>query len=378
MAKAKRRKKAAPVRRRRRVGRKKNASTKTKRSAAARKAARTRAANKHKRSLAAKKAARSRKRKNPGRKTRTRKRSGWTKAKRRAAGRKAARTRSRRKNPSRRRRRKNYYEARRWARPKHIKGAMKGHARKGRYKTKRRRKNPSRASYRRRYTRRRNPGDLMGLMMTRVVPVAASLYMSRLISGKLAGKIPGLDKIDEKYRSPALAAILFGAGHFLTGNKSPVKMLKKHREGIMVGLGINLLDKILGAFAPENVKSMFGVSAYDEDIYGPALSDYVSVDDYVAIGDVPPIQDDITLADYVQIGDDGLEQDLGMEMDLGDFANRHLGGVSRSAMQAPSGHKKYLAPVPARPFTTPVPDFSKGFDNPNRLYTGIFSGGFGF
>lgn len=232
--------------------------------------------------------------------------------------------------------------------------------------------------------------------MKHALPVAASLYISRLLSGKLMGKIPGIDKIPEKFRGPAFAGGLLFVGHFLTGPKTPIKMLRKHRQGIMVGLGINLIDKVLAAFAPENVKSMFGISNYDEDIYGPALADYVSVDDYVQIGDdVPPIQDDITLADYIQIGQyegEGLEedlgavyqdlgvleQDLGVEMDLGrDFADRRLGGVSRSSMQAPIGHKRMLAPVPPRSFTKPVPEFSAAFDKSDRLYTGIFNGGFG-
>lgn len=241
----------------------------------------------------------------------------------------------------------------------------------------------------------------MDLMMTKVIPVAGSLYVARLVSGKLAGRIPGMDMVPEKMRGPALAALLLGIGHFATGRKSPVKMLKKQREGIMVGLGINLVDKLLVAFAPADVSGMFGLSG-DEDIYGPALADYVSVDDYVQIGNVPPIQDDITLADYVQIGQyegEGLEedlgaieqdlgmleQDLGVEMDLGndaprgaDFADRRLGGVTRSSMAAPIGRKRYLAPVPARSFTKQVPHFNDAFDASGRVYAGIFNGGFGF
>jgi len=114
----------------------------------------------------------------------------------------------------------------------------------------------------------------------------------------------------------------------------------------------------------------------------------IGLSEYVAIGAAPPIQDNITLADYVQVGeyeqDLGMEQDLGLEQDLGvleqdlgsDFADRHLGGVSRSSMQAPVGTMKYLAPVPPRSFTSPVPSFNDNFDNPDRLYTGNFSGGF--
>jgi hypothetical protein len=113
------------------------------------------------------------------------------------------------------------------------------------------------------------------------------------------------------------------------------------------------------------------------------IGQYVTVDDYVSI-DGTPLNDQLTLDGYEEAL--GLEQDLGMEMDLGDmyadlgddFANRHLGGVSRSAMRAPIGHKKYLAPVPERSFTAAVPHINDmTFDKPDKLYTGIFGGGFG-
>lgn len=223
--------------------------------------------------------------------------------------------------------------------------------------------------------------SIMKIMTQHVVPVVASLYVSRLISGKLSGRIPGMNSIPAQFRQPALAAILLGAGHLLTGKKTPIKMLQKHRIGIMTGLGINLVDKILGAFAPENVKAMFGVS--DSDIYGPSLEDYVSVNDYMSIG-ATPIDDDITLADYVQVGD--YEEDLGMEMDLGEmysdmgssggFADRHLGGVHRNQMLGPVGHAPSRRAIPARSFQKPVPAFNADFDNPDRLYTGIFGGGY--
>lgn len=385
MAKTKRRK--APVRRRRRkvaVKRKRrNPTSKAKRSAAARKVARTHAANK--RSAAAK-----RRRKPTTRRRRRNPVAAMRRRRRRPAAKKAVRRRNpRKRSPVKRRRsakrRRNPMAARRYS------------------TARRRRRNPSR---RRRNThRRRNPdsGSLMDLFMKSVIPVAGSLYVSRLISGRLAGKIPGLDRVPEHFRSPVLAAALLAGGHYLTGKKGPVKMLQKHRTGIMTGLGINFLDKVIGAFAPSHIKTMFGISNYGEDIYGPALDDYVSVDDYVAVGNAPPIQDDITLSDYVavgQYGGEGLEeelgqdiyqdlgqdiyQDLGVEMDLGTtmaeplgFADRRLGGVHRNQMRAPIGHKRYTAPVPARSFTKQVPQFGDQFDASDRLYTGIFGGGYG-
>jgi hypothetical protein len=217
-------------------------------------------------------------------------------------------------------------------------------------------------------------------MLDWVAPAAVSLYAARLISGKLAGHIPGISMVPAQFRSPALAAGMFALGHYLT-KKGPIKLLKKRRLPIMIGLGINLFDKVISAFAPAHIKEMVG------------LSDYVSVSDYVQIGGVP-IQDDITLSDYVQVGQyegEGLEedlgalqqdlgilqQDLGVEMDLGGFSNRNLGGVARSSMVAPVGHKRYLAPVPTRSFTKEVPHFDDEFDASDRVYTGNFAGGFG-
>lgn len=292
--------------------------------------------------------------------------------------------------------------------PAHSKAARKGWrkrksaaatapVRKGRKKNparRMRRHNPAKSVYARRYgarRRKRNPSNgkgLMGLMTQHVLPVAASLYASRLVSGKLSGRVPLLDRVPEQFRQSILAGGMFAAGHYAT---KKVRQLQKYRNGIMIGLGVNLLDKVLGAFAPESVKSMFGISNYGTDIYGPALSDYVAVNDYVAV-DGTPIQDNITLSEYVAVDGyegEGLEQelgavyqdlgevyqDLGAEQDLGDFADRNFGGVSRSAMRAPVGHKRYLAPVPARSFTAPIPAFGGGFDKPEKLYTGVFAGG---
>ncbi len=208
-------------------------------------------------------------------------------------------------------------------------------------------------------------------ILKQALPVAASLYAARFITGKYMASVPGISSLPAKAQQPAIAALLAVAGHFAT---QKVKPLKKHRTGIMTGLAINLIDKIFAAVAP-SVATQVGVG------------DYVAIGQYMTVDGAPPIDDNITLADYVSV--DGyeealgmeqdlgmIEQDLGMEMDLGDFANRNLGGVSRSAMQAPIGHKSFLAPVPARSFTAPVPDFSDSFDKPSKLHTGIFSGGF--
>jgi len=313
----------------------------TKRRAAAKKAARTRAAKKRMRSLAAKKAAATRRRRNPARKTaRRRRKNPWSEKKTQKVTRRVARG--------------------------HRKAAMKGWRR-------RKRKNPAPMSYKRRYNRRRrNPAGIMDLVM-QVVPVAGSLYGSRLLTGMVSDR---LTMIPETFRKPAVAGGILIAGHFAT---QKVVALRKYRAGVMVGLGINLLDKFISAFAPESLKGMLGVSDYGTDIYGPALSEYVTVG-------ATPIEDDITLADYVAVDDyvaigefeaelGQIEADLGMEMDLGDFADRKLGGVARSSMQAPIGSKRYLAPVPTRSFTKVVPPIGQDYDKSDLLYTGIFAGG---
>lgn len=198
------------------------------------------------------------------------------------------------------------------------------------------------------------------------------------MSGQLLTmNVPGLTAIPERARGTVMSGAVLGAGYFLMYAKKGPKLFKKQRDQIMVGFGINFADKLLKAVAP-TVATQVGVGDYVQ------IGDYVSVDDYVSIGAAPPLQDNITLAGYEGSGleadlglyqDLGLEQDLGVEMDLGgdDFADRHLGGVHRWQMQAPIGHKKYLAPVPPRSFTKEVPHISDAFDKDARLYTGIFS-----
>ena len=224
--------------------------------------------------------------------------------------------------------------------------------------------------------------------------------------------VPGVSAIPSKIRGPAVAGVLFGAGHFATKKRS----LRKMRTGVLVGLGLNLLDTLLSALAPPGVKSLFGLAGADEDIYGPALSDYVAMDDYVALEGAPPIENHLTLSDYVAVGDTGLDPDMegleselgGIEQDLGaieddegdtdleafedlgtvdayqdlgrgfmDFANRKIGGVNRRMLRAPIRRKRARAPVPRRRFARPIPRVGHAFDEPAQLYTGIFSGGFG-
>lgn len=206
----------------------------------------------------------------------------------------------------------------------------------------------------------------MGLLK-QAAPVVASLYGARLLSGKIADKIPGLSAVPAQFQGLVLAGGLALLGHFLTRK---VRVLQKYRSGIMLGLGINFVDKGVKALSPD-LAAQFGVS------------EYVAVDGY-GMGYAPPIDDNITMGEYVAVGqyeqDLGMEQDLGVEQDLGmfetelgSFDDRKLGGVSRSQMIAPVGSMKYLAPVPPRSFTGGVPGFGPQFDEEKDLQVGMFA-----
>lgn len=226
------------------------------------------------------------------------------------------------------------------------------------------RSNPRR---RRHYRRHRNPA-FASMFMQKIIPVAASLYAARFISGKVAGQIPGLDKVPDKFRSSALAGLVFVAGHFAT---KKVPQLRKYRDAILVGLGINLADKVLAAIAPANVTSMLGLGTF----YSPQ-------GEYVQVG-ATPLDDDLALSEYLQVGqyfetnNADVYQDLGVEQDLGDWSDRNLGGVSGSSMLAAAPTMNMLGPVPERSFQKQVPGVSSSFDDDAFVYTGMFAGGFG-
>lgn len=226
-------------------------------------------------------------------------------------------------------------------------------------------------------------------VLKQALPVAASLYGTRFLGGMFKTKLPGMDKLQiggRDFSGTAVAALLAFGAHMAT---KKVKPLKKYRQGIMIGAGINVIDNLLSAIAPDSVKAMMGLSG--DGVYDRALSDYVEVGDYLQVGNVPPIDDDIALSDYIEVGDveedlgaveaelGMLEQDLGLEQAMGGAADplsrAKLGGVARGSMLAPVGRQQLLAPVPARSFTKVVPEASAQYDNPKSLSTGIFAGG---
>lgn len=209
-----------------------------------------------------------------------------------------------------------------------------------------------------------------------VLPVAFALYGARAVSSKLLTvNIPGFNSIPLQYQSPAMAGIVFVGAHFLT---KKVRFLNKWRGGIMIGTGINLVDQVLSAIAPANVKQLFGLAG---------MGDYVEMGDYLSVG-ATPIDDDITLRDYVEVGVEeelGLDEELGLEEELGALQtatgtgplNRaYLGGVSRGSMLKQIPSSPMLAAVPERSFTRRVPQAGAGYDNAESVYGGIFGGGF--
>jgi hypothetical protein len=219
---------------------------------------------------------------------------------------------------------------------------------------------------------RSNPSGMMDLAMM-ILPIAGSLYGARALSFKLAGKVPGLNRLPAQFQGPAMAAVLVGAGHFATKH---VGALKKHRSGVLIGTGLNLLDNLLSAFAPASVKAAFGLG----DIYDSGLSDYVSVGEYAEVG-ATPINDDITLGDYMSVDgfpeDLGVEEELGLSEELGDSLSRqYLGGVSRGSMLKKIPEQPMLAAIPERSFTKEIRSAGPGYDKADVLYAGIFGGGF--
>ena len=226
---------------------------------------------------------------------------------------------------------------------------------------------------------RTNPaivGELMSVVRA-AAPVALSVYLARTITRKVGPMIPGLDKLGT-FAGPATALGFVAAAHVAT---SKVRVLQKFRTQILIGAGINLVDALVSAFAPSNVKSMFGVG--DHGLYDRALSEYVGTSDYVG---AEPIDDDIALSDYVSV--DGvteelgaLQEELGVEEDLGalreELGDDRLGGVSQGSLMRAIPQRSFVAPVPARSFSRGVMNAGPGFDNESVLYTGVFAGGFG-
>lgn len=225
----------------------------------------------------------------------------------------------------------------------------------------------------RRYGRRhyrKNPGGMLIDLAKRAAPVLLGLYGARLLVSKLGPRIPGVSRLGA-LQSPLLAVGAVLAINFVT---KKVGRLAKYRSELLLGTGLNMVDTLIRAFAPDSVKAAIGVGdglgdymyapgmgAYAEDP-SRAMGDYVQMGEYVAIGDV---EEELGTVDE-ELG--AVEEELGDQGSWGE-------GVSQSAMLKPVPRAAYLEPVPTRSYLMPVPPATQAYDNPAGLYQGIFSGG---
>ena len=318
----------------------------------------------------------------PKRKRRRKARKSAAAPRRRRRSRKAASTKTtRRRAAARRRYRAKHPGAKRRTGVKALRRARRS--------IKRARRRGGRAgAYARRYHMRANPGlaGIPGTLMAAVkvaVPVAASLYLTRFIVAKIGPSIPGLNSMPAQLQGPALATGMVVLASFAT-KKGP---LAKYRAGIMIGVSLNLVDTLVKAFAPDSVKTMFGLG--DSGMYDQALGEYARIGDYLQVGAVEPIDDDIALSDYVEMSGieeelGAIQEELGVEEELGngggspfgDDGPNNLGGVGQSSMLKALKSASAVGVVPQRSFVKQIPSAGPGYDNPSALYTGNFSGGF--
>ncbi len=279
------------------IGAKVARSTKKRRrrkSAAARKAAATRARKKAARSRAAKKAARTRRR-----------RAGRAAAPRR---RKARRRRSRGSAAPKRRRRRRRSAAKAAPRRRRRRKASGRRRSSGRRRRRARRFRPTNLfRVRRRRGRRvrsrlyvRNPsGGLVSQVIATAkaaVPVALSLYLTRVIVNKFGPSIPLVDRAGVAAK-PLIATMAVVGAHFAT-KRGP---LVRYRNQILLGTGINLVDTLISAFAPPDVKAMFGLG--DSGMYDSSLGEYIQTGEYIdesgrsAVGEYVDEQGSLSLGD---------------------------------------------------------------------------------
>lgn len=303
------------------------------------------------------------------RKSRRKMKANPARRRRRRSGRRA----SMRRNPSRKRR------SRRGRRASSRRAVPALRRARRAIKRARRRRGGAAYNYVRRHRMRTNAGGgLAGVMMNAVkqaASVAVSLYGTRFLINTFGYRIPMIDKLGA-FAKPAVAIAAVAGAHYGT-RKGP---LAKYRTAIMLGVGLNLIDTLVSAFAPASVKGMFGLAG--DGVYDRAMmGDYIEVGDYLKIGD------------YIEVGaeqDLGLEQEMGLEQelgaleqDLGDEDSEHplsrplLGGVSQSAFMRGVPRRSMVAAIPERSFVSDVPSVGPGFDNEDRLFAGIFAGGFG-
>jgi hypothetical protein len=201
-------------------------------------------------------------------------------------------------------------------------------------------------------------------LLKKALPAAAGFLGNKLVVTKIGPMLPGVSALGT-FQNPVLSILGLVGWNWATKR---VGFLAKHKAELLTGASIQAFLSVLDAFAPASVKGMLG------------MGDYVAVGDYFSMSGAPPLNDQITMSDYIAVGGDGVEEELGLEEELGveEELGSDVGGVMPGqALLAPVPRQAFMQPVPARSFTRGVPPAGTAYDNPNGLYTGIFSGRFG-
>jgi len=186
-------------------------------------------------------------------------------------------------------------------------------------------------------------------VLKKALPIALSFVAAKAVANKLAANATvgaQLSKLGQ-HQGPVVAAALAVVGHVAT---KKVRMLAKHREGVMVGLGLNVLHQAFKVYAlPHLPASVQG-----------ALSEYVQMGEYVQMNE------------YVQMqGVGGYEQDLGefygetgaFYGEMGDDAGMY------PSQLGPVGTRSGLYQAPSVPALVPAEEFGE-----SDLNAGIFAG----
>lgn len=271
-------------------------------------------------------------------------------------------------NPRRRRRRRKYRRnpsRRRYGRRRYRRNPIRRrHGRRRMRRNARRRRGAIRS-----FRLRRNPiGGILGGLKDAAMaalPVVGAMVGGNLIVNNLAGRVPGAAALG-RHLGPVSHAAMIVAGGWASHKFS---FLQKHRHGIMIGLGVNLIRSLLQTYAPDSVKAALGAA---DGIYDRALTGYGAM--YQEMGDYIETGAMEELGEYVETG---AEEELGEYVETG--AVEELGDTSQGGamMLAPAKQVSMVQAIPHKSFTRQVPAWSPGFDASTKLYSGIFSGGWG-
>lgn len=226
-------------------------------------------------------------------------------------------------------------------------------------------------SFMTRYKMRSNVQGGVVDAVKKAIPVAAAMYGGRVLARKVLPMVPGLSGLG-KHAAPVGSGLMLLAGSFAT---KKVALLRKHRQEVLMGLGLNFIEIVLTSYVPSNWLGAIGLSG-DESIYDSAMGEYVDVGEYIDTGGYEE-----EMGEYIEMG---AEEELGMMEEMGEGFEEALGGggigtgigTQNSAMLKSVPRRAMTAAVPSRSFVRQVPKVGAGYDKLANLYTGIFSGGF--